>query len=61
MIETANLEFLGFTHSKDIKDRFQRNHKDIKSLKDLKLWDKFERINPNSFSEMYQFWTKKVN
>ena len=24
-------------------------------------WDKFERINLNSFREMYQFWTRKIN
>ena len=60
LIETANLEFLGFTLSKDIKDKYQRNHKNIDCLKDLKLWDKFERNNPNSFREMYQFWTRKL-
>ena len=59
MIEIANLEFLGFTLSKDIKDKYQHNHKDIDSLKDLNLWDKFEISYPNSFKEMYQFWTRK--
>ena len=33
---------------------------DIESLKNLHLWDKFERQNPNSFREMYQFWTRKL-
>ena len=59
LIETANLEFLGFTLSKDIKDKYIHNHKDIDSLKDLNLWDKFEISYPNSFKEMYQFWTRK--
>ena len=59
MIETANLEFLGFTISKNIKDKYQLNHKDIESFKDLQLWDKFETKNPNSFKEMYQFWVRK--
>ena len=59
MIETANLEFLGFTLSKEIKDKFQREHKDIESLKDLQLWNKFEISNRDSFREMYQFWTRK--
>ena len=53
MIEKNNLEFLGFTLLKDLKDKYQINHKD------LKLWDKFEQKNPNSFREMYQFWTRK--
>ena len=59
MIEIANLEFLGFIASKDIKDKFQSKNKNIESLKDLKLWDSFEKLNPNSFREMYQFWTRK--
>tara|TARA_B100000700_G_scaffold268615_1_gene309414 strand:+ start:97 stop:285 length:189 start_codon:yes stop_codon:yes gene_type:complete len=59
MIEKANLEFLGFTLSKEIKEKYQRTSKDLDSLKDLKLWDKFEKAYPNSFREMYQFWTRK--
>ncbi|WP_413678324.1 methyltransferase domain-containing protein [Prochlorococcus sp. MIT 0916] len=59
MLKLSNLEFLGFTLSKDIKDKYQRDNKDIDSLKDLELWDKFEKSNPNSFREMYQFWARK--
>ena len=59
MIEEENLEFLGFTLSKEIKDKYYSKNKDIESLKDLELWDKFEKIYPNSFREMYQFWTRK--
>ncbi len=59
MLKVSSLEFLGFTLSKDIKDKFQRDNKDIDSLKDLDLWDKFEKLNPNSFREMYQFWARK--
>ncbi len=59
MLKVSNLEFLGFTLSKDIKDKYQIDHKDIDSLKDLDLWDKFEKSNPNSFREMYQFWSRK--
>ena len=61
MLEDVNLEFLGFTLPKDIKDKFQSKNKDIKSLKDLQLWHEFEKSNPNSFREMYQFWTRKIN
>ncbi len=59
LLKLSNLEFLGFTLSKDIKDKYQRTNKDIKALKDLELWDKFEKLNPNSFREMYQFWCRK--
>ena len=59
MLEIANLEFLGFTISKDITDKYQSINEDLESLKDLQLWDKFEELHPNSFREMYQFWTRK--
>ena len=60
MLKKSNLEFLGFTLSKEIKDKYQSKNIDIESLKDLELWDKFERKNLNSFREMYQFWTRKL-
>ena len=59
MLALSNLEFLGFTLSKDIKDEYQKDKNDIDSLKDLELWNKFEKSNPNSFREMYQFWARK--
>ena len=59
MLKISNFEFLGFTLSKDIKDKYQKENKGINSLKDLELWDKFEKLSPNSFREMYQFWTRK--
>ena len=59
MLDEHNLEFLGFTLSKEIKDKYQKVNKDIQSLKDLSLWDKFEELHPNSFREMYQFWSRK--
>ena len=59
MLEVSNLEFLGFTLSKDIRDKYLIENKDKDSLKDLELWDKFEKLNPYSFREMYQFWARK--
>ena len=59
ILKTFNLEFLGFTLSKDIKDKYQKDNNDLESLKNLDMWDKFEKSNPNSFREMYQFWTRK--
>ena len=59
MLKVSNLEFLGFTLSKDIKAKYQKDNKEKNSLKDLELWDKFEKLNPNSFREMYQFWARK--
>jgi len=59
MLDEHNLEFLGFILSKEIKDKYKKVNKDIQSLKDLSLWDKFEELHPNSFREMYQFWSRK--
>ena len=59
MLKVSNLEFLGFTLSKEIRDKYQIDNKDKDSLKNLELWDKFEKLNPNSFREMYQFWARK--
>ena len=59
MLKVFNLEFLGFILSKDVRDKFQIENKDNNSLKDLVLWDNFEKLNPDSFREMYQFWARK--
>ena len=60
ILKKSNLEFLGFTLSKDIKDQYQKdNHNEIESLRNLELWDKFEKLNTNTFREMYQFWSRK--
>ena len=59
ILNVSNLEFLGFTLSKEIRDKYQIDNKDKDSLKNLELWDKFEKLNPNSFREMYQFWSRK--
>jgi ubiquinone/menaquinone biosynthesis C-methylase UbiE len=59
ILKVSNLEFLGFTLSKEIRDKYQIDNKDKDSLKNLELWDKFEKLNPNSFREMYQFWSRK--
>ena len=59
LLERNHIQFLGFTLKKEIRDLFQINYKDIDSLKDLELWNKFEQTHPNSFGEMYQFWTRK--
>ncbi len=59
MLKVSNLEFLGFTLSREIRDKYQIDNKDKDSLKNLELWDKFEKLNPNTFREMYQFWSRK--
>ncbi len=59
IINDFNLEFLGF-YIKDIEKRkYSRMFpEDIKNLS-LDNWDKFEKNNPDSFFNMYQFWMRK--
>ena len=30
----------------DIKDKYQQDNNDLESLKNLDIWDKFEKTNP---------------
>ena len=59
LLDKFNLEFLGFTLHKDIKDKYMSQNKNIESINDLDLWNNFEKANQKSFREMYQFWTRK--
>ena len=60
ILRKSNLEFLGFTLPKDIKDEYQRDYQEKNALRDLDLWNKFEKSKPDTFREMYQFWTRKL-
>ena len=52
-----NLEFLGFAKD-EIRHQFRvRFSSQVET--DLGLWDCFESENPNTFSEMYDFWIQK--
>ena len=59
IINDFNLEFLGFYNKDSYKRKFSRMFpEDIKNLS-LDNWDQFEKCNPDSFFNMYQFWMKK--
>ena len=59
IIKDFNLEFLGFYIKDSYKRKFSRMFpEDIKNLS-LDNWDQFEKGNPDSFFNMYQFWMKK--
>ena len=59
IINDFNLEFLGFYNKDSYKRKFSRMFpEDIKNLS-LDNWDQFEKGNPDSFFNMYQFWMKK--
>ena len=59
ILTDLNLEFLGFINP-SIKNKFSKLfHKDKKYIS-LDNWDKFERNNQDTFSNMYQFWIRKI-
>ena len=59
ILTDLNLEFLGFINP-SIKNKFSKLfHKDKKYIS-LDNWDKFERNNQDTFSNMYQFWIRKL-
>ncbi len=59
ILKNLNLEFLGFTDLL-IKDKFLNLFPDDKNSTSLKNWNKFELNNPDTFSNMYQFWVRKI-
>ena len=59
MLESHDLEFLGFDLEPDQIASFQRSHPDPSSLTDFDAWDVHERSYPDTFSRMYMAWARK--
>jgi len=61
ILKDLHLEFLGFYfNNKDIKKKYKKVFPKDKSCNSLNNWHQFEINNPNIFTEMYQFWVKKL-
>ena len=58
LLKKYDLEFLGFTNSSIKKKYFKQYPNDLKNTS-LENWNDFEINNPDTFIQMYQFWTKK--
>ena len=59
MLKNLNLEFLGFMNPL-IKTKFSKFfHNDKKNIS-LDNWNQFEISNPDTFSNMYQFWVRNI-
>ncbi len=54
-----NLQFLGFDLDLRLVEQYQARFPDDKAMNDLKLWHVFETENPNTFTNMYQFYVQK--
>jgi SAM-dependent methyltransferase len=59
MLESHDLEFLGFDLEPDQIASFRRSHPDPSSLTDFDAWDAHERSYPDTFSRMYMAWARK--
>ena len=59
MLKKLNLEFLGFRNPL-IKSKFSKSYPEDKKNISLDNWNKFELNNQDVFSNMYQFWVRKV-
>jgi len=59
MLKNLNLEFLGFMHP-FIKTKFSKFFPNDKKNISLDNWNQFEISNPDTFSNMYQFWVRKL-
>ncbi len=61
IFDKLKLEFLGFQLSESKKAHYKNRFSDDASLTDLKNWQLFEEENPETFSNMYQFYVRKIN
>ena len=59
MLKNLNLEFLGFMNPL-IKTKFSKFFPNDKKNISLDNWNQFEISNPDTFSNMYQFWVRKI-
>jgi ubiquinone/menaquinone biosynthesis C-methylase UbiE len=57
-LDANNLNFLGFILRSEIRHQFWARFSG-QAEADLSLWDMFERENPDTFKEMYEFWIQK--
>jgi len=57
--EELNLELLGFRVSSEVMSAFRSRFPDAKDAASLVSWKIFEEENPDTFSNMYQFWVRK--
>ena len=53
------LEFLGFSNS-FIKNQYSKTYSEDKKNIFLDNWNKYEKINPDTFNSMYSFWVRKI-
>ena len=59
-LDRLKLSFLGFNLRPGTIAKFAREHPDPEDQKNLNLWWAFEQKYPETFGDMYNFWTQKL-
>ena len=59
ILNKFKLEFLGFSNS-FIKNQYSKTYREDKKNIFLDNWNKYEKINPDTFNSMYSFWVRKI-
>jgi tetratricopeptide (TPR) repeat protein/SAM-dependent methyltransferase len=59
-LREEGLRFLGFVLADAVIAAYQQRFPHDPGAVDLGCWQVFERDNPDTFTEMYQFWVQKV-
>jgi SAM-dependent methyltransferase len=60
MLDSFNLEFIKFYVAPSVAKRYVKKFPDDPQGRNLKNWNKFETLEPDTFKEMYKFWCKKA-
>lgn len=61
LINKLGLSFLKFHVNEQSIEKYRKLFPDDKNENNLKNWDRFEKDNPDTFKEMYQFMCRKKN
>jgi len=58
-----DMKFIGFVfpaaQARNIKNSYLSHFPEDREMTNLLYWDRFEKMYPDTFSEMYQFWCQK--
>jgi hypothetical protein len=54
------LVFLGFDMLPEVMAKYAKRFPEDEAATNLDLWNQFELENPDTFWQMYQFWTQKA-
>ena len=60
MMKELNLKFIGFTlRDARISNLYRKHFPQDGDMTDLSLWEEFEKMYPDIFAKMFQFWCQK--